>query len=581
MRSLLVYLKNYKKESVCAPLFKMLEALFELFVPLVMAAVIDVGIAQKDQPYIIKMCFVLVALGLIGLVCSITAQYFAAKAAAGFGTGVRHALFEHIQKFTFSEMDTIGSSTLITRMTSDINQVQSGVNLVLRLFLRSPFIVFGAMIMAFTVDVEAALIFVVTIPVLSVIVFGIMLITMPLYKKVQADLDNVLLMTRENLTGVRVIRAFNKEQDERRRFEEGNQILTDAQKFVGRISGLMNPLTYVVVNGATIVLIYAGAIRVNVGDLSQGEVVALLNYMSQILVELVKLANLIITVTKAIACGNRIGAVLKMRPDMESGSLKWTDAEKEENPSAPIVEFDQVSLRYKGAAADSLSGISFRAERGQTIGIIGGTGSGKTSLVNMIPRFYDAASGTVKIGGRDIREYDIDDLRSHVGMVLQKAVLFKGTVAENIRWGKEDAADDEIREALEISQAKEFVETKEGGTDFLIEQGGRNLSGGQKQRLTIARALVRKPEILILDDSASALDFATDAKLRMAIRGMKENPTVFIVSQRASSIQYADQIIVLDDGQMAGIGTHEELLENCPAYQEIYYSQFPKEAANE
>ena len=552
MRSLLVYLKNYKKESVCAPLFKMLEALFELFVPLVMAAVIDVGIAQKNQPYIIKMCFVLVALGLIGLVCSITAQYFAAKAAAGFGTGVRHALFEHIQKFTFSEMDTIGSSTLITRMTSDINQVQSGVNLVLRLFLRSPFIVFGAMIMAFTVDVEAALIFVVTIPVLSVIVFGIMLITMPLYKKVQADLDNVLLMTRENLTGVRVIRAFNKEQDERRRFEEGNQILTDAQKFVGRISGLMNPLTYVVVNGATIVLIY-----------------------------LVKLANLIITVTKAIACGNRIGAVLKMRPDMESGSLKWTDAEKEENPSAPIVEFDQVSLRYKGAAADSLSGISFRAERGQTIGIIGGTGSGKSSLVNMIPRFYDAASGTVKIGGRDIREYDIDDLRSHVGMVLQKAVLFKGTVAENIRWGKEDAADDEIREALEISQAKEFVETKEGGTDFLIEQGGRNLSGGQKQRLTIARALVRKPEILILDDSASALDFATDAKLRMAIRGMKENPTVFIVSQRASSIQYADQIIVLDDGQMAGIGTHEELLENCPAYQEIYYSQFPKEAANE
>ena len=581
MKSLLIYLKDYKKESVLAPLFKMLEATFELLVPLVMAAVIDVGIANSDRPYIVKMCFVLIALGLIGLVCSITAQYFSAKAASGFGTGVRHALFRHIQTLTFTEMDELGSSTLITRLTSDINQAQSGVNLVLRLFLRSPFIVFGAMIMAFTVDVKAALIFVVTIPVLSVIVFGIMLITMPLYKKVQADLDNVLLMTRENLTGVRVIRAFNKEQDERRRFEEGNQILTDAQKFVGRISGLMNPLTYVVVNGATIVLIYAGAIRVNVGDLSQGEVVALLNYMSQILVELVKLANLIITVTKAIACGNRIGAVLKMRPDMESGSLKWTDAEKEENPSAPIVEFDQVSLRYKGAAADSLSGISFRAERGQTIGIIGGTGSGKSSLVNMSPRFYDAVSGTVKIGGRDIREYDIDDLRSHVGMVLQKAVLFKGTVAENIRWGKEDAADDDIREALEISQAKEFVETKEGGTDFLIEQGGRNLSGGQKQRLTIARALVRKPEILILDDSASALDFATDAKLRMAIRGMKKNPTVFIVSQRASSIQYADQIIVLDDGQMAGIGTHEELLENCPAYQEIYYSQFPKEAANE
>ena len=580
MRSLLVHLKNYKKESVCAPLFKMLEALFELFVPLVMAAVIDVGIAQKDRPYIIKMCVVLVALGLIGLVCSITAQYFAAKAASGFGTGVRHALFEHIQKFTFSEMDAIGSSTLITRMTSDINQVQSGVNLVLRLFLRSPFIVFGAMIMAFTVDVKAALIFVVTIPVLSVIVFGIMLITMPLYKKVQADLDNVLLMTRENLTGVRVIRAFNKEKDERRRFEEGNQILTDAQKFVGRISGLMNPLTYAVVNGAIIVLIYAGAIRVNVGDLSQGEVVALLNYMSQILVELVKLANLIITVTKAIACGNRIGAVLKIRPDMESGNLKWADAEKNGKRFAPAVEFDQVCLRYQGAAADSLSGISFRAERGQTIGIIGGTGSGKSSLVNMIPRFYDAASGTVRIFGRDIWEYEIEDLRAHVGMVLQKAVLFKGTIAENIRWGKEDATEEEIREALEISQAKEFVDTREGGTDFMIEQGGRNLSGGQKQRLTIARALVRKPEILILDDSASALDFATDAKLRGAIRGMKENPTVFIVSQRASSIQYADQIIVLDDGQMAGIGTHDELLENCPAYQEIYYSQFPKEAAS-
>lgn len=580
MRLLLVHLKNYKKESVCAPLFKMLEALFELFVPLVMAAVIDVGIAQKDRPYIIKMCVVLVALGLIGLVCSITAQYFAAKAASGFGTGVRHALFEHIQKFTFSEMDAIGSSTLITRMTSDINQVQSGVNLVLRLFLRSPFIVFGAMIMAFTVDVKAALIFVVTIPVLSVIVFGIMLITMPLYKKVQADLDNVLLMTRENLTGVRVIRAFNKEKDERRRFEEGNQILTDAQKFVGRISGLMNPLTYAVVNGAIIVLIYAGAIRVNVGDLSQGEVVALLNYMSQILVELVKLANLIITVTKAIACGNRIGAVLKIRPDMESGNLKWADAEKNGKRFAPAVEFDQVCLRYQGAAADSLSGISFRAERGQAIGIIGGTGSGKSSLVNMIPRFYDAASGTVRIFGRDIREYEIEDLRAHVGMVLQKAVLFKGTIAENIRWGKEDATEEEIREALEISQAKEFVDTREGGTDFMIEQGGRNLSGGQKQRLTIARALVRKPEILILDDSASALDFATDAKLRGAIRGMKENPTVFIVSQRASSIQYADQIIVLDDGQMAGIGTHDELLENCPAYQEIYYSQFPKEAAS-
>ena len=575
MRSLLIYLKDYKKESVLAPLFKMLEASFELLVPLVMAAVIDVGIARKDTAYIIRMCLVLVALGVIGLVCSITAQYFAAKAAAGFGTGVRHALFEHIQGFTFTEMDMVGSTTLITRMTSDINQVQSGVNLVLRLFLRSPFIVFGAMIMAFTVDVKAALIFAVAIPVLSVIVFGIMLITMPLYRKVQADLDNVLLMTRENLTGVRVIRAFNKEKDEQKRFEEGNQVLTDAQKFVGRISGLMNPLTYIVVNGAVIVLIYAGALRVDAGDLTQGAVVALLNYMSQILVELVKLANLIITVTKAIACGNRIGAVLNEESDMENGTLDWP-----EDTDVPAVEFTHVSLRYRGAAGDALSDISFRAEQGQTIGIIGGTGSGKSSLVNLIPRFYDATSGEIRICGRNICEYDVDKLRTQIGTVLQKAVLFKGTIAENLRWGKADASDAEIEEALEISQAKEFVDGKEGGTAFQIEQGGSNLSGGQKQRLTIARALVRRPRILILDDSASALDFATDARLRAAIRGMGEKPTVFIVSQRASSIQYADQIIVLEDGRAAGIGTHEELIESCPVYQEIYYSQFPKEAAN-
>lgn len=575
MRSLLIYLKDYKKESVLAPLFKMLEASFELLVPLVMAAVIDVGIARKDTAYIIRMCLVLVALGMIGLVCSITAQYFAAKAAAGFGTGVRHALFEHIQGFTFTEMDMVGSTTLITRMTSDINQVQSGVNLVLRLFLRSPFIVFGAMIMAFTVDVKAALIFAVAIPVLSVIVFGIMLITMPLYRKVQADLDNVLLMTRENLTGVRVIRAFNKEKDEQKRFEEGNQVLTDAQKFVGRISGLMNPLTYIVVNGAVIVLIYAGALRVDAGDLTQGAVVALLNYMSQILVELVKLANLIITVTKAIACGNRIGAVLNEESDMENGTLDWP-----EDTDVPAVEFTHVSLRYRGAAGDSLSDISFRAEQGQTIGIIGGTGSGKSSLVNLIPRFYDATGGEIRICGRNICEYDVDKLRTQIGTVLQKAVLFKGTIAENLRWGKADASDAEIEEALEISQAKEFVDGKEGGTAFQIEQGGSNLSGGQKQRLTIARALVRRPRILILDDSASALDFATDARLRAAIRGMGEKPTVFIVSQRASSIQYADQIIVLEDGRAAGIGTHEELIESCPVYQEIYYSQFPKEAAN-
>ena len=581
MKSLLVYLKDYKKESVLAPLFKMLEASFELLVPLVMAAVIDVGIADRDQPYIIRMCLVLIALGIIGLVCSITAQYFAAKAAAGFGTQLRHALFAHIQSFTFTEMDTIGTSTLITRMTSDINQVQSGVNLVLRLFLRSPFIVFGAMIMAFTVDVKAALVFVVAIPLLSVIVFGVMLITMPLYRKVQSYLDQVLLATRENLTGARVIRAFNKEDSERERFEGSNQMLTDAQKFVGRISGLMNPLTYIIVNGAIIVLIYVGAIRVDAGILTQGQVVALVNYMSQILVELVKLANLIITVTKAFACGNRIESVMKVKPDMKSGELLWKDAfpEKKTQGHAPFIEFDHVSLTYSGAGGESLSNISFRAERGQTIGVIGGTGSGKSSLVNLIPRFYDATEGEIRINGENIRKYDVEDLRRHIGVVLQKAVLFKGTIAENLRWGKEDASDVDIERALEISQAKEFVSSKVGGTDFMIEQSGRNLSGGQKQRLTIARALVRRPEILILDDSASALDFATDAALRGAIRKMEEHPTVFIVSQRAASILYADQIIVLDDGRVAGIGTHKDLLAGCPEYQEIYYSQFPEEAA--
>lgn len=587
MKSLLIYLKNYKKESVLAPLFKMLEASFELLVPLVMAAVIDVGIANKDEPYIIKMCLVLIALGLIGLVCSITAQYFSAKAASGFGTGVRHALFRHIQNFTFTEMDTIGSSTLITRLTSDINQTQSGVNLVLRLFLRSPFIVFGAMIMAFTVDIQAALIFVVVIPLLSVIVFGIMLVTMPLYRKVQSHLDSVLLTTRENLAGVRVIRAFNKEQEERERFEKENQALTDAQKFVGRISGLMNPLTYVIVNGGIIALIYVGAVRVNIGDLSQGEVVALVNYMSQILTELVKLANLIITVTKAVACGNRIGNILKIQPDMKEGNRILSNEEicpdtaKDGGRSVkeiPAVEFDHASLTYKGASGESLTDITFCAMRGQTIGIIGGTGSGKSSLVNLIPRFYDVTNGQIRIFGNDIRDYKIESLRSRIGVVLQKAVLFKGTIAENLRWGNESASDDELEEALEISQAKEFVDQKPGRLEFQIEQGGRNLSGGQKQRLTIARALVRKPDILILDDSASALDFATDAALRSAIRSMKGNPTVFIVSQRASSVQYADQIIVLDDGEAAGIGTHEELLASCPAYQEIYYSQFPKEA---
>ena len=582
MKTLLAYLKGYKKESILAPLFKMLEASFELFVPLVMAAIIDVGIANQDKPYIVKMCFVLIALGIIGLVCSITAQYFAAKAATGVGTGIRHGLFEHIQKFTFTEMDQLGTSTLITRMTSDINQIQSGVNLVLRLFLRSPFIVFGAMIMAFTVDVKAALVFVVTIPLLSLIVFGIMLVTMPMYKKVQADLDQVLLTTRENLTGARVIRAFNKEEDETKRFENANQILTDAQKYVGRISGMMNPLTYIIVNGAIIALIYVGAVRVDIGDLTQGQVVALINYMSQILVELVKLANLIISVTKAAACLNRVESVLAVKPDMNEGDVRWksnsSEADRDLKNKIPVVEFSHVSLTYKGTSDTSLSDINFCAEKGQTIGIIGGTGSGKSSLVNLIPRFYDATDGTVKINGRDIKEYQTENLREHIGVVLQKAVLFKGSIADNLRWGKEDATEQEMYEALDISQAREFVDTKQGGLEFQIEQGGRNLSGGQKQRMTIARALVRKPEILILDDSASALDFATDAALRKSIKEMKNQPTVFIVSQRAASIQHADQIIVLDDGAMAGIGTHEELLKDCPVYQEIYYSQFPKEA---
>ena len=582
MKTLLAYLKDYKKESILAPLFKMLEASFELFVPLVMAAIIDVGIANQDKPYIVKMCFVLIALGIIGLVCSITAQYFAAKAATGVGTGIRHGLFEHIQKFTFTEMDQLGTSTLITRMTSDINQIQSGVNLVLRLFLRSPFIVFGAMIMAFTVDVKAALVFVVTIPLLSLIVFGIMLVTMPMYKKVQADLDQVLLATRENLTGARVIRAFNKEEDETKRFENANQILTDAQKYVGRISGMMNPLTYIIVNGAIIALIYVGAVRVDIGDLTQGQVVALINYMSQILVELVKLANLIISVTKAAACLNRVESVLAVKPDMNEGDVRWksnsSEADRDLKNKIPVVEFSHVSLTYKGTSDTSLSDINFCAKKGQTIGIIGGTGSGKSSLVNLIPRFYDATDGTVKINGRDIKEYQTENLREHIGVVLQKAVLFKGSIADNLRWGKEDATEQEMYDALDISQAREFVDTKQGGLEFQIEQGGRNLSGGQKQRMTIARALVRKPEILILDDSASALDFATDAALRKSIKEMKNQPTVFIVSQRAASIQYADQIIVLDDGAMAGIGTHEELLKDCPIYQEIYYSQFPKEA---
>lgn len=575
MKLVLRYLKDYKKESILAPLFKMLEASFELFVPLVVAAIIDVGIASMDRGYIIQRGFILVGLALVGLLCSVTAQYFSAKAATGFATKLRHALFSHLQSLSFSQVDTIGTSTMITRMTSDINQVQSGVNMTLRLFLRSPIVVFGAMIMAFTVDVKAAWVFAVAIPLLSVVVFGIMLITIPLYKKVQQALDRVLGKTRENLTGVRVIRAFNQEDQETREFKERNETLTTVQKFVGRISAAMNPVTYIIVNGALIVLIWTGALRVDHGYISQGQVVALVNYMSQILVELVKLANLIILMTKAAACANRIESVFVIEPDMKSAASGQTSGGKQEDT---IVVFEKVGLAYQGASEEAVSDISFAVQRGQTIGIIGGTGSGKSTIVNMIPRFYDATSGRILIDGRDVKEYAVEELRQKVGMVLQKAVLFKGSIRDNLLWGKEDATEEELWRALSISQAKEFVDTKEGGLDFKIEQGGKNLSGGQKQRLTIARAVVRDPEILILDDSASALDFATDAKLRQAIRGMKDKLTVFIVSQRASSIQYADQIIVMDDGNIAGIGKHEELLASCDVYKEIYDSQFRKES---
>ena len=569
MKKLLVYLKGYEKETVLAPLFKMLEALFELFVPLVMAAVIDVGIGGHDRGYVIRMCLVLIALGVIGLACSITAQYFAAKAATGFSTVLRRELFAHIQSLSYTEMDNLGTSTLITRMTSDINQVQSGVNLVLRLFLRSPFIVFGAMVMAFTVDVKAAMIFVVAIPMLSVVVFGIMIWTMPLYRRVQGALDKVLGLTRENLTGVRVIRAFCLEEQEQTHFREKNECLTDMQKFVGKISGLMNPLTYIIVNGAVVVLLYTGAIRVDQGIITTGAVVALVNYMNQILVELVKLANLIINITKSVACGNRIQSVLEIPSSMKNGSD--TNLAR-----ADEVVFDHVGLTYAQAGTESLTDIDFSAKAGQTIGIIGGTGSGKSSLVNLIPRFYDATAGAVKINGKNVKDFDLETLRKMVGIVPQKAVLFKGTIEDNLRWGKKDATEEELWEALETAQAAEFVRERADGLQAKIDQGGKNLSGGQRQRLTIARALVGHPGILILDDSASALDFATDAALRKALREMKGNPIVFIVSQRTSSIRHADQIIVLDDGMVAGIGTHQELLENCPVYQEIHYSQFDR-----
>lgn len=570
MKMIMRFLKDYKKECVLAPLFKMLEAIFELFVPLVVSSVIDKGIVNADKGYIMQMCFMLILLAIIGLVCAITAQYFSAKAAVGAATGMRHSLFAHIQTFSFTEMDTLGTSTLVTRMTSDINQVQNGINMVLRLFLRSPFIVFGAMIMAFTIDVKAALVFVAAIPVLALIVFGIMLATRPMYKNVQSGLDKILGITRENLTGVRVIRAFNKEQDEVKRFKNDNESLNRLQKYVGKISGLMNPLTYVVVNVSIIALIWIGGVRVNAGALTQGQVVALYNYMSQILVELIKLANLIITITKALACAGRIESVFDVTSGMADGSVKEAVAKEEQ----PGVEFKNVSLTYSGSGASSVEGINFKAMKGQTIGVIGGTGSGKSSLVNLIPRLYDATQGEVLVDGVNVKDYDIEALRNKVGIVMQKAVLFKGTIRENMWMGKKGATDEQIDEALEISQSKEFVDSKQGRLDYVIEQGGKNLSGGQRQRLTIARAIVRKPDVLILDDSASALDFATDAALRKSIRTMPNNPTVFIVSQRSASLMHADKIIVLDDGEVAGIGTHTELLENCEVYREIYNSQF-------
>lgn len=575
MKKLLCYLKEYKKESVLGPLFKLLEATLELFVPLVVAAIIDTGIGNQDRGYVVKMCLVLVLLGLIGLAFSVTAQYFAAKAAVGFVTTIRHVLFGHIQKLSYAELDTQGTSTLITRMTSDMNQVQNGVNLTLRLLLRSPFVVIGAMVMAFTIDVKAALVFVVGIPALAVVVFGVMLACIPLYRKVQNRLDKVLGLTRENLTGVRVLRAFCKEEEQEAEFQKQNQTLTDTQKFVGRISALLNPLTYVIINVAIIALIWIGAIRVDMGIITQGAVVALYNYMSQILTELIKLANLIINITKSVACGNRIQSVLEVEPSVKDGAAT-VSGDGEAGKSAYSVVFEHAGIRYPDAAQEAVSDITLNVRPEETIGIIGGTGSGKSSLVNLIPRFYDCSSGAVYVDGRNVCTYGLTELRDKIGVVPQKSVLFAGTIRSNMQWGKPDATDEEIFAALEIAQAKDVVSKKEKGLDTEVEQGGKNFSGGQRQRLTIARALVKQPEILILDDSSSALDFATDAALRMAIGSMKHKPTLFIVSQRTSAIQYADKIVVLDDGSVVGIGTHEELMNTCEVYREIYDSQYKR-----
>lgn len=572
MKKLLKYMKGYGKQCILGPLFKLLEATFELLIPLVVANIVDKGIGNGDVSYIVKMCIVMIVLGVVGLTSSVTAQWFSAVAAVGFSTRLRHAVLEHILGLSYSQIDTLGTSTMITRMTSDINQVQNGVNLTLRLLLRSPFVVFGAMIMAFTIDFQAALVFVALIPVLCLIVFGIMLITMPMYKRVQGSVDGVTSATRQNLAGVRVLRAFCKEQEEVEEFFHKTEELTNRQLSAGRISALMNPITFVAVNLAVVVLIHVGALKVEQGILTQGLVIALYNYMTQILVELIKMANLIITITKAVACGNRIQNVLELEQEQKNGTEDASNIRGD-------VEFKDVSALYQGAAEPSLEHISFHAKAGQTIGIIGGTGSGKTTLVNMIPRLYDAASGEILVDGKAVSQYDLESLKSAIGIVPQKAVLFKGTIRDNLLWGNENATDEELWQALETAQAAEVVRGKDGKLDAAVEQGGVNFSGGQRQRLTIARALVRKPAILILDDSASALDYATDAKLRMAIRAMENPPTTFLVSQRAASVRYADEILVLDDGELAGKGSHEELLQSCAVYQEIYYSQFPEEVA--
>ena len=577
MKQLMMYLKDYKKESILAPLFKLLEAFFELLVPLVMANIIDYGISNRNMGYIGKMGLLLLLLGVVGLASSITAQFFAAKAAVGFSTQLRQALFDHIEDLSFTDIDKAGTSTMITRMTSDVNQVQSGINMTLRLFLRSPIIVFGAMIMAFTIDVKCALIFVVAIPLLSVVVFGIILSTIPMYKKVQSKLDQVLGITRENLTGVRVIRAFHQEAKEADRFRENNEALSAMQIFVGKISACMNPVTYIIVNGAIIALIYTGAVQVNIGNLSQGEVVAIINYMNQILVELVKLANLIVTMTKALACAERVASVFDIGADVAYVEAQDQKLADKVDKSAPFLDFKHVSLTYQGAGAPTLQDMNFTVNRGDTVGIIGGTGSGKTSLVNLIPGFYPATEGEILLEGRDIRTMSDEELRGRIGVVPQKAVLFKGTIRSNLQWGKPDATEEEMWKALELAQASEVVDGKPGKLDATVAQNGKNFSGGQRQRLTIARALVRNPEILILDDSASALDYATDAKLRAAIRTLEDKTTTFIVSQRASTIRHADKIIVLDDGEIAGMGTHDELLKDCTVYQEIYYSQYPEQ----